>query len=441
LTTQKKVNIINRIRNSGKAKTVSTNSDVELTKGERKNFNFFCYGLLIYTLGYAPTMCAVKAISGPTLQSIQTLGIIILLIGAIGLIRFKFEDQYLEIMFKILFFYGITIILRGLKFDYKYIKTIFFDPDYTIFVYLIPLVMLFPRKLELYKRLFFFLFLYGACFLIFCGIFLDTLLSPNWRNWEAQYVMDCIFLFLAFPVTFLLVTYVHQTKKIKLFAFAVTIICLLLVIFRARRGAILMDVTLLLGVLMVYLIHTKRTALIIFLSVLFTLIISVSMSNIQLPSMFDNLKQRSDDDTRTGVEVAMKADMNPIQWVIGKGLNGTYYCTAVIDDPTNITFQRRVIETGYLQIILNGGLISLSLLILIIFPAIYKGLFKSSNILCKGAAIFMLLWVLYQYPRIVTSFSMYYVLIWISVGMCYSKAIRNMSDITIKYHLRRFTSH
>ena len=438
---QKKANIISRIAKRPGIKTDSFSSDTELTKSERKNFNLFCYGLIFYTVGYAPTMCAVKAISGSTLQIIQIFGLIMLLVGAVSLIRFKFDNQYLEILFKLLFFYGITIILRGLKTDYGYIKTIFFDPDYTIFVYLVPLVMLFPRKLELYKRLFSFLVLYGAVFLIFCGIFQDTLLSPDWRNWEAQYVIDCIFLFLAFPVSFLLVTYVYHTKKINYFSFAVTIISLLLVIFRARRGAILMSVTTLVGVLMVYLIHTKRTALIIFLSVFFALIISVSMSNIQLPSMFDNLQQRGDDDTRTGVEVAMKADMNPVQWIIGKGLNGTYYCTAVIDDPNNITFQRRVIETGYLQIILNGGLISLSLLILIIFPAIYKGLFNSSNILCKGAAIFMLLWVLYQYPRIVTSFSMYYVLIWISVGMCYSKAIRNMSDITIKYHLQRFINH
>lgn len=437
----KKVNIINRIRNSNKIETATVNSDIELTKGERKNFNLFCYGLIIYTIGYAPTMCAVKAISASTLQFIQILGLVMLLTGAVSLIRFKFDNHYLEILFKLLFFYGITIILRGIKTDYGYIKTIFFDPDYTIFVYLVPLVMLFPRKIELYKRLFSFLVLYGTIFLIFCGIFIDTLLSPDWRNWEAQYVIDCIFLFLAFPVTFLLVTYVHHSKKINYFAFAVTVISLLLVIFRARRGAILMSVTTLIGVLMVYLIYTKRTALIIFLSVFFTLIISISMSNIQLPAMFDNLKQRGDDDTRTGVEVAMKADMNPVQWIIGKGLNGTYYCTAVIDDPNNITFQRRVIETGYLQIILNGGLISLTLLILIIFPAIYKGLFNSTNILCKGAAIFMLLWVLYQYPRIVTSFSMYYVLVWICVGMCYSKTIRNMSDITIKYHLQRFIKH
>lgn len=153
--------------------------------------------------------------------------------------------------------------------------------------------------------------------------------------------------------------------------------------------------------------------------------------------MFDNLQQRGDDDTRTGVELAMKADMNPVQWVFGKGLGGTYYCPLVIDDPNNLSMQRRVIETGYLQIILNGGIIYLILLGMILFPAVYKGLFKSRNTFTKGAAIFIVLWIFYQYPRIVTGFNMYYVEIWISAGICLSGKIRNMTDNAIKAYLNR----
>lgn len=441
MITQRKKNtkVIFRIRS--KKKIEPEQGDFALTKQERINFNLFGYGLIIYTLGYVPTMCGVKAIDATTLQGLQIAGLVLLLTGAIGLISFKFDNKYLETVFKIIIIYGIIIIFRGLKFNYGYIKTILFDPDYTIFVYLVPLVMLFPRKLELYKKIFSFLFIYGVLFLIFCGIFIDNLMVADWRNWEAQYDIDCFFLFLAYPLTYTLTTYIYQANPKKIFAFVVTFISLYFVIYRARRGALLMSVTTLLGILMVYLIHTKRTVLIIFVSVFFALFMIVFMSNMKLPSMFDNLQARGNDDTRTGVELAMKADMNPVQWAFGKGLNGTYYCTLVIDDPTNITFQRRVIETGYLQIILNGGIVNLSLLILIIFPAIYKGLVKSSNILCKGSAIFMLLWVFYQYPRIVTSFSMYYILIWISVGICYSPKIRNMSDETIKEYLRRSTNH
>ncbi len=430
----KKASIL-KARSNNKIAAIS--NDFDLTKTELRNINFFGYGIIIYTMGYIPTMSAVKAIEATTLQGIQLVGLVLLVTGAIGLIKLKFDDKYLETVFKIILIYGVITVIRGLKSDFNYIKSILFDPIYNIFTYLVPLVILFPRKLQLYKRLFSFLFIYGVMFIYFFSIFIEILMTPDWRNWEAQYDADTFFLYLAYPLTYTLVTYIYLTNPKKLFSFAVMFISLYLVIYRARRGALLMSVTTLLGILMVYLIYTKRTTLIIFLSVFFALFISLSMSNIKLPSMFNNLQQRADDDTRTGVELAMKADMKPIEWVFGKGFNGTYYCETVIDDPTNITFQRKVIETGYLQIILNGGWVNIILLGIIIFPAIYKGLFKSSNILCKGSAIFMLLWVFYTYPRIVTSFSMYYIIIWINVGICYSPKIRNLSDSTIKRYFQQ----
>ncbi|MFN8250473.1 MAG: hypothetical protein U0V75_01230 [Ferruginibacter sp.] len=418
-------------------KELAVDMGYALTKSELRSFNLFCFGLMTYTVGYAPTMCTVKAISGSALQGIQIAGLVILFSGFFGLVKFQLEDKYIENVLKALLVYGLVVVARGIKFDVDSLKTVVFDPDYTIFVYLVPMVLLFPRKLELYKRLFYFLNLYGVLFLVFCAIFWDILLMPDWRNWEAQYDMDCFFLYFAFPAIFNLFFYVFQKKQRNIFLFIVTLLSVYLTIYRARRGAILMNVTALLGILMVYLIYTKRTFWIIFLSVFFTLFMSVFMSNVKLPSMFDNLQQRGDDDTRTGVELAMKADMNPVQWVFGKGLGGTYYCPLIVDDPNNITFQRRVIETGYLQIILNGGILYLALLGMILFPAVYKGLLKSHNAFTKGAAIFILLWIFYQYPRIVTGFNMYYIEIWIAAGICLSEKIRNMSDDTIKAYLNR----
>ena len=155
------------------------------------------------------------------------------------------------------------------------------------------------------------------------------------------------------------------------------------------------------------------------------------LSGVKLPSVFDFLMTRKDEDTRGPVEYAMKLDMKTADWAIGKGINGTYYCPGI----NPFSDRRNIIETGYLQIILQGGMVSLILLGLIVVPAVYLGLFKSSNIFSKAAAIFILLWIIYQYPRIVNSFSIYYLLIWISVGICYSAKIRNLSDKTIRKHL------
>ena len=87
-----------------------------------------------------------------------------------------------------------------------------------------------------------------------------------------------------------------------------------------------------------------------------------------------------------------------------------------------------MIETDYLYIILKGGIISLGLLLLILIPAIVKGLFYSRNLLSKASAIWILLWVIELYPANVNSFSLNHILVWLAVGICYSREIRNMPE-------------
>ena len=133
----------------------------------------------------------------------------------------------------------------------------------------------------------------------------------------------------------------------------------------------------------------------------------------------------------------MYADMSSTDWIIGKGIKGKYYCPIVenVNDAEGAGY-RDNIETGYLQIILKGGIISLALLLLMFIPAVYKGLFKSKNVLSKAAAMWVLLWIVYLYPSGGIVFSMNYLLVWVSVGICYSEKIRNLSNNTIKTYLQ-----
>ena len=156
-----------------------------------------------------------------------------------------------------------------------------------------------------------------------------------------------------------------------------------------------------------------------------------SISDSKNGNIFTFLMARKDEDTRSNVEEAFYADMTTTEWIIGKGINGEYYCPGV-ENVMNNTSYRNIIETGYLQIILKGGIISLALLLLILIPAIYKGLFNSNNILSKGAALWIFLWTIYLYPTIGIGFCMYHLLVWISVGICYSGKIRAMADSDIK---------
>lgn len=177
--------------------------------------------------------------------------------------------------------------------------------------------------------------------------------------------------------------------------------------------------------------------LIIILTSLVILIASLFVFSMKDHHIFNFLIERGEEDTRTGVEVWMYADMSPTDWVIGKGIKGQYYCPVVenVNDAEGAGY-RDNIETGYLQIILKGGIISLALLLLMFVPAVYKGLFKSKNVLSKAAALWIFLWIIYLYPSGGIVFTMNYVLVWIAVGICYSEKIRNLPDSTIKNYLQ-----
>jgi len=70
----------------------------------------------------------------------------------------------------------------------------------------------------------------------------------------------------------------------------------------------------------------------------------------------------------------------------------------------------------------------LLLFIMISVPALIKGLFHSNNLLIKAAGIWILLFYLYAYPGTPTIFSLNYILVWISIGACYSQELRYLTD-------------
>jgi len=424
--------------NNKNTSSISLTDCFNLSKKQVKNIHLFFCGFLIYTIGYAFTNIGEKQISIDVFQGIQLVGLIVLIIGAVDLMKFKFDDAYLQSVFTIYIVFSATVIVRVGDMDYVFIKTLLFNVDYSVFLYLVPLVIFFPRNIAFYKNVFKFIFLFGIAFLIFSIVYSNVILDPTRAdNSQGQYAIECFFLYLCYPTAFVLLTYIYHTQPKKLFAFGIFLLCTYFLIFRARRGSLFVCLTTMTGVLMMYLIHTKRTVMIIFLSIFLVLFCTLFLSNIKPPAFMDFLLSRADTDTRTGVELCMKADMTWQDWIIGKGIHGKYICPLGVDEETALTGQRSIIETGYLQIILGSGLLGIGLVAFMIIPAIYKGLFKSSNLLCKAAGIFMLLWVIYQYPRIVTSFSLYYIMVWICVGMCYSPTIRNMSDSVIKMQLQK----
>ncbi len=390
--------------------------------------NIFWTGFIIYTLAYV-----IKTNPHFNLkigELIQFLGFLLLLAAGIYLAEFKIKNRYLIVIFTLYLIWSFTIISRGIHFNYNAVKAMIVDANFGIVIYFAPLILLFPQNFFFFKKLFQAIVILGIFFLLYNVIYVKELLD---RSSDTQDVIEYLAKFLGITCGFILLTYKYHLKKINLLALGVMLLCLLFSLYKARRGLSLICSSILLFSYFLYLFNSKKIILIIYLSVLL-LIAGVyyasTIYNISNNTLFSFIAKRGEEDTRTPVELYFYSDLKKNDWVAGRGINGEYYCPDI--DENQLTDYRSYIETGYLQIILKGGIINLVLYLLILIPAFFLGLFYSKNMLSKAASFWILVSLISLYPSMVNTFTLNFLLVWISVGVCYSKKIRKLSDIEIK---------
>ncbi len=399
-----------------------------LGKTINKRLNLFWIGFVIYSVAF--TISRSTFVNNNVCLAIQLFGLFLFIPPAINLIQFKFDNIYLKTTYFLYLIWLFFIIIRGFLFNYLFIKTMLFDAYEGVFIYFVPLILLFPRNLAFYKKIFTVIAILGIFYIIYDIIFFKALLNPDSDDITGQEIVEYFSKTLSISCGFLLLTYLYHSNKRKALAFFVIILTLLLAAIKARRSLIFMCLSILICTCIIYFYINKSKSSNIILFLIFLMFISLfgfKVFNNNKNGLFSLITTRANDDTRTGVELFFYADMKTADWIIGRGINGQYYCPSV--SPTDD--YRSGIETDYLNIILKGGIISLALLFLIVVPAIFKGIFYSKNILSKAAGIWILLWLIDLYPTPVTKFTLHYLLVWISIGICYSKKIRNLSEANI----------
>ena len=402
-------------------------SDKELSTTISLAIYFFWFGFLIYSLSY--TISTSDSVNYIYCQIIQIMALLVFVPSAIILIRWRFDTTYLSIIYLIYIVWSLTVIVRGFMFDYKYIKFLLFDSGFGIFLYFAPLVLLLPRELIYYRTIFDVIVVLSLAYLVFDVVFRNELLYLG-RNIKSQTIMEYFSQNLSLQSGFLLLTYKYHSKKRIFLALLVLILTFLLAAIRARRTLMFMSLSILTFSFFIYYYNQKVRLLVFVLSAILIsaiYIIGAKIYNDNSSGVFRYVTDRFDEKTRSGVESYFYNDMNTTNWLIGKGINGDYYCPG-IGETGFLTIKRGVIETGYLQIILKGGIVNLLLLLLIAVPALIKGLFLSSNTLSKASGLWILLFLIDLYPLSPTAFSMNYLLVWISIGICYSKKIRDTPE-------------
>jgi hypothetical protein len=387
----------------------------------------FWVGLMIYTFSYV-----IKGSPHFNLkigELTQFIGLLIMLPSFLNIMRFRIRSGYLSLLVVLYLIWAGYIIARGIHFNYPFLKDSLLNADSGILIYLTPLIILVPKESSFFSELFKTIFIFGIFYFI-CNIYFIVQLLD--RSFETQNVIENLVWNLSMPCGFVLLTYKYHPDKRKIVCFISITLSLLFALYRARRGLTTILTGIMISGYFIYLFNTRKKIIIIYLTVLFAclgIFYATSIYSINDYKLFNFIAQRGTTDTRAEVEDYFYTDMDKKDWIIGKGLNGEYFCPNI--DPNQISDYRDYIETGYLQIILKGGLVRLILYLLISIPAIILGLFFSKNILSKAASIWIAIAILSLYPASVVSYSLEYLLVWISISVCYTKKIRNLTDIEL----------
>lgn len=400
------------------------------TRKDQLLLNYFLLGFILYTVFYALTNTG--KFSYVIGQGFQLIGLGLMLPSLFLLLRIKFESDYLKLVFGVYFFWLAGVVARGFTTDYSQIKSLMFDAWFGAMLYIVPLFVLLPRKLYYYRRFFDLIFLFSLLNVALDVLFLNDVIGSFDADSEivGKSIVEIFSKSLGIPAGFILLTYPYHSRKRVLAALIAMSMAILFGIIRARRGLIFMASFPILISYMLYLYNSqiRMKGLMMTLTVIAGLFMNTyALDVFNKGNLFKQLNERALEDTRSGVEVRFYRDFQWNDWLFGRGMLGKYYCPEV-PDPDDNSGYRKVIETDFLQIVLKGGLVSFLLLMAVLIPAMLKGVFRSNNLLSKAAGIWIFIALVNMYPSSVNTFTLNYILVWLCVGICYSRTIRNIPD-------------
>jgi len=419
-------------------------SYIFVTKSYSFDISLFFLSMIGLSLGY------VMALTTFTFtffyQGIELISYIFLVYSLTRLVSVHTDISYFRMIGLVFLLWQVLILVRGDYFDLNYFlfKQLIFDLNYGGIIYMIPILCFFKFNLFLLKKLFDSVIILAVIFLLFSIYNYDVLSISNVRDPLSLMTVEMYFKYFAICIGILAFNFNLISKKYKYFVVGILLLLIILAVFRARRGMLLMtSIISFFAILNYFITSNKKFYFIFYVLYFFTGIFLLLYFSLDLGfknvSFFRNLTDRGLEDTRSYVENCFYADMTSDDWIFGKGYNGGYECSG-IDDEIFKGGERKVIETDYLQLILGGGIINLILLLFIMIPAVFLGLFYSNNNLIRTLAIWIFCWLFFLYPSNMYSINLYHVSIWLSAGICYSKPLRMLPNSFItKYFKSEFS--
>lgn len=284
-----------------------------------------------------------------------------------------------------------------------------------VMYYTLPLLIFIPKNKIFLKKLF-------QYFVLWLSLgFLGYLLNINTMFIERD-TIETTFAYSGMAVSLLLLFYLrYVTLRTKVFVYIIFFIFLITAIYVGRRNLIITGLEYMAMFMMAEFIYRKRKFdvvlfIVFLLPVLYLLTLQTDITK--------NLRNRGTEDNRTGVEEYFLNDFlndpNSIIW--GRGLNGTY--NQPYFNQNDVTLEDRPgIETGYLNMVLKGGLIQTFLIIFLLILAITKG-FMQKHKFIYGFSFFLLPLIIDNYTSAsISQWTAKCVIMWFCIGLCLEKNI------------------
>lgn len=400
-------------------------------KKKESVLNLFWGGVILFFVSVV--LINVSSYNTTIIRSFQVVGLILILSSLFPVFENRFDSKYIKFIFYTFFIWQFFILIRG-NWEFNYF--ILFDKSLNTrgaLMYIIPFIILYPKDILSYRKILNILAISGLLYLLTVIFFINQVLDFNNRD-AIEYLSKN----LGIGCGLILLTYSYNKKKINIIAIVVIVLTIILAAYKARRSLLFMNAEYIFFSFLLYFVFGKKQTLnrfviLVITSISFILVYQIYENNRY--GTFKALNERLNEDSRSTVEELWWDDFSnkTIDIVIGRGMDGSYAQDMYDSYGILLGEKRDGIETGYLNLILKGGIINVLLILLIAIPAIYKGIFASKNLFSKAAAMMIVIWLIDMYPDANPShFSIRYILFWICVGICYSTEIRNIPESILK---------
>ncbi len=333
-----------------------------------------------------------------------------------------FSDAARHIYTLLLLWSAITI-LRGLGLDYRSWRDSW-GIIYYAWAWLVPACMVLGADISVWRLLLRTIYQQGV--LGFAILILGSVLLN--LNTPMNFTWGC---------TAALLFWHHIPKKWRKIILIGAFINLLLSVLAATRNQVLANVMLMLfaGYIQFFRKHSYRlvtqSSIILALSLVVASVMYAATTdyipflsrgvNAKIAYFEEKLPRNTRVTQKHSLYQAFIGDIRGVDFIIGRGSRGRYYYPG-------LRKMRDIIEWGYLFVILKGGLIMLILILSLALPAVYFGLFRTNNLFSKGCAFLVLGWLVEMVPFGLPSATMKYVMVWLAIGCCWSRAMRSRPD-------------